>query len=172
MTFSTKLSAHCPAFRGEGGFTLVELLTAVAIAVILAAIAVPSFRALNRNMTIRSAADELVADIQFARSEAIRTNRTVTLSLNGRTWQIFIDTNNNQTLDNGEVLLREGTYSALITAQSSPMWFNFAPIGTITSSLVTFPADISLTTEDNQAQRLIRFPARASSPVTLTPSHE
>jgi len=171
MTFSTKriLSVHYPVPRSEGGFTLIELLVTLAIAVILAAIAVPSFRTMNRNMAVSNAADELVTGIQFARSEAIRTNRTVTLSFDGRTWRVFIDTNNNHVFDqDSEVLLRESSYSELMNAQQDTLWFNFAPLGTITSSLVTFPADICLTTADNQRQRQIRFPARASSPIIQT----
>jgi len=139
---------------------MTELLIVVAIAAILAAVAVPSFRTMSRNMAVRGAAGELVAGIQFARSEAIRTNQTISLSLDGRTWQVFTDTNGNREL------LREGAYSELIVSQNPALRFDFAPGGTAVSSMGPFPAAICLTTADNPpAQRQVLFPARASSPV-------
>lgn len=173
MTFSTKrkISARFPhpIFHNgrKSGFTLVELLIVVAIAAILAAIAAPSFRIMNRTMAVRSAADELVAGIHFARSEAIRANRAILLSLDGRTWQVFIDANTNRVRDNSEELLREGTYSELINTQTPALWFEFAPTGTTTSSTGLFPADICLKTSGDSpvVERRVLFPGRAASPV-------
>jgi len=175
MTSSTKWisslhsSRHVSRSGQDSGFTLTELLIVLAIAAILMAAAVPSFKSMNHNMAVRGAANELIAGIQFARSEAIRANQTVTLSLDGRTWRVFVDTKKNHALDDNEELLRESSYSELITAQNSALWFDFAPIGTITSSSGSFPATICLTTaDDSPAQRQILFPARASSPVVQT----
>jgi len=145
---------------------LTELLIALAIAAVLAAAAVPSFKSVSRKMAVRGTADELVAGIQFARSEAIRTNRTVSLSLDDRTWRVFIDTDKNHALNGDEELLREGIYSGLINAQTPALWFDFSPVGTTVSSTGTFPVGICLTTADSPpAQRQVFFPARASSPV-------
>ncbi len=167
MTFSTKLSARLSrsTHHDAGGFTLVELLIVITIAAILAAIAVPSFRTISRNMAVRGATNELVAGIQFARSEAIRTNQTVSLTLTGRTWQVFVDANGNDIRDNNEALLREGAYSDLINAQGAPLSFGFTPTGMIASA-AGFPAEILLATNDvPPVQRRVLFPSRAASPV-------
>src|SRR6266496_792796 len=67
----------------ERGFTLVELVTVVTIVGILAAIAAPSFRDFIIQQRIRNAAFELMADLTFARSEAVKRNATVTMSKTG-----------------------------------------------------------------------------------------
>lgn len=59
------------------GFTLIEMIIAIAVAAILVAIAVPSFLAQIDKNQVKSAADELYAQLQFARSEAVKRNRTV-----------------------------------------------------------------------------------------------
>lgn len=53
------------------GFTLVELMITIAVAAILAVVAVPSFtRAIHRNQ-VSSASNALLADLGYARAEAI-----------------------------------------------------------------------------------------------------
>lgn len=64
---------------GVRGFTMIEMLMAIVILAILAALAVPSFRNASLSSALGSAADNLMASVQLARSEAIKRNRVITL---------------------------------------------------------------------------------------------
>jgi type IV fimbrial biogenesis protein FimT len=63
--------------RRTRGFTTVELMVALAIFALIAAIAAPSFRVFVANQRLRSASFELVSDLVSARSEALKRNTPV-----------------------------------------------------------------------------------------------
>jgi len=56
--------------KRTGGFTLVELMTTVAILAILLVAGIPSFREWLRNTHIRTAAESIQNGLRYARSEA------------------------------------------------------------------------------------------------------
>ena len=58
--------------KKSDGFTLIELLVAIAIAAILVMLAAPSFKGLIQSNTISSNVNSFLADMRYARSEAIR----------------------------------------------------------------------------------------------------
>ncbi|MGZ4959180.1 MAG: GspH/FimT family protein [Methylomonas sp.] len=60
----------------QRGITLVELLVVLAVIAILAAIAVPSFTGMMQRQRIEGAAEGLVAALQNAKAEAIKTNNS------------------------------------------------------------------------------------------------
>lgn len=57
---------------GRFGFTLVELIVTITIVGILAALAGPALTALIANQRLSSQANELLSDLTFARSEAVK----------------------------------------------------------------------------------------------------
>jgi type IV fimbrial biogenesis protein FimT len=61
------------------GFTLIEIMVALAIVAILMSIAVPSFRDASLSSQLRSAANNLVASATVARSEAFKRNTPMTM---------------------------------------------------------------------------------------------
>ena len=65
--------------KKQTGFTLIELMVTVSILATVLAIGVPSFRSLIENNRIRSVTNDLVAALQFARSEAVKRGIPVTL---------------------------------------------------------------------------------------------
>lgn len=97
------------------GFTLVELLVTVTIVSILLAIGVPNLTDFIRNTRVRSATFDLLSDLNFARSEAIKGGSGVTLckSTDGIAcstgtagyetgWLVFSDCNTNGALDSSD----------------------------------------------------------------------
>lgn len=64
----------------QRGLTLVELMIGLAFLGVLLAVAAPSLQGMVTAQRMRSAASELVTDIQFARSEAVRLNRPVIMA--------------------------------------------------------------------------------------------
>lgn len=101
----------------ENGYTLHEALIALVIAGILTASAV-GFRRLVMHNKITTQVNVMVADLNLARSEAIKRGQTVTLcQSNTRTdctgssdwhegWILFADANNNRSLDDDEEPIR------------------------------------------------------------------
>jgi type IV fimbrial biogenesis protein FimT len=65
------------AKRPTRGFTIIELMTVVAVAGVLLALAVPSMREFAVRQRVKAINAELVTDLQYARSESIVRNRTV-----------------------------------------------------------------------------------------------
>ena len=72
------------------GFTLIELMIAVAILAILLTAVLPSFKAWIQNAKIRTATESLKNGLQLARVEAIRQNQGVFFRLDGTdsTWTV------------------------------------------------------------------------------------
>ena len=102
----------------ERGFTLLELMTALAVAAVLIAVGVPQLRDLTIQQRITGAAQDLHIDLALARNEAVTraTNVTVCPSAdlvactndgwgNGRL--VFIDTNGNGSVDVGELVVKQ-----------------------------------------------------------------
>lgn len=66
--------------RVTRGFTLLELLTAVAVAVILITLGVPAFQDMIINNRLRAQANTLISALHLTRSEAIKRGTTVYMS--------------------------------------------------------------------------------------------
>lgn len=84
--------------RKATGFTLVELVVTLAVAAMLVAMAAPAFSTYIKNNRIIAATNHLVAQLQYARSEAVSKGQPVVLARTGATakdlskgWIIYTD---------------------------------------------------------------------------------
>jgi type IV fimbrial biogenesis protein FimT len=118
------------------GFTMVELMMTVAIGVIVLTLAVPSFRYVTNSNRIAAEINGLLGDLQFARAEAIKEGKTVTVCVStdgatctgGEAWQggwiVFQDPTNFGVVDANENILRiQKTFSGTDTFVSNGISF-------------------------------------------------
>lgn len=103
--------------RCQRGFSMIETMVVIVIVAILASIAAPSFRTLLANYQVRTGAEAVLAGLQLARTEAIRRNVRVRITLgNGSGWTVLTDDGLTtiQTRDKGE-----GSSQATVTTTPS-----------------------------------------------------
>jgi type IV fimbrial biogenesis protein FimT len=103
--------------RNENGFTLIEMITTIAVLGIVLTIAAFSFKDVIWRNQVNVAANEFVTILSFARSEAVTRGQVVWVcrSSDGNTcntpaggWEagyiVFADANGNDTCENDELL--------------------------------------------------------------------
>lgn len=77
---------------GTGGFTVLELLTVVAIMAILAVVGFPSFQGMIERKRLEGAAESAAEFLRYARSESLRRNLDLVVTGDSSQWCIGIDT--------------------------------------------------------------------------------
>lgn len=78
----------------QGGFTLIEAMIAIALLALLLALGAPSLQNWLKNARIRTTAEEALAGVQLARSEAVRSNCIASFALtDGGGWEVERGTN-------------------------------------------------------------------------------
>lgn len=73
----------------DAGFTLMELMVAVAIAAVLAVIAIPNFGIFMANVRLKNSADDLYFSLQRTRMEAIRSGGRWMVNFSTTSYQII-----------------------------------------------------------------------------------
>lgn len=81
-----KILIEANKHRAQRGFTLIEAMVVIAIMAILAGTSVSSFVWLNQATQIRGATFDLIADLDFARSEAVKRNADVVVAPRNGAW--------------------------------------------------------------------------------------
>jgi type IV fimbrial biogenesis protein FimT len=143
--------------RHENGFTIIELMITIAVAALLLTLGVPALQDMVRNNRLVSQTNNLVADVQLARSEAIKRNTQVALcrsndldatpTCGGSTedwstgWLVFADANGNGTYESAsDTLLRigypSGTDATIFSNDTADANVTFAPDGTLNMGAV------------------------------------
>ena len=124
--------------RHSRGYSLVELMTVVAITGLLAALSVPSFARFLRSSQVNATFNELVADVNATRVNAVKFGHGVSIySASGTTdwstgWTISEDANSNGRVDSTDPVVRRHPalprgYTLLTTGPgplNAPLTFN------------------------------------------------
>lgn len=156
----------------QTGFTLIELLVALSVLAVLAALAAPSFADITRRMRVDTVREQFIGSMNLARTEAIRQGRRVVMRriepcaiANASSqwycgWNVFVDLDEDNALDPGELLLREVRgHSNVWIQRTNPVggaFIQFTRFGLPNQSGVSyqiFPAGQDVTDPTN-AQRI------------------
>lgn len=89
----------------ERGFTLTELMIGLAVLALLVSVTVPSLSGIFNRMRLTGVANELAADLQYARTEAVRRRAGVVLQ----------PTANGYRINSGALELKSVTFASGLT---------------------------------------------------------
>ena len=143
------------------GLTLIEVMLTLAIIAIIASFAAPSFNNLMRRQQVSGEADVLFSLVYFARSEAIKRNKVVTICKSddgmvcggswSNGWIVFVDNDKDGNRDSGEIFISSGKigegYQLGWTAFGSNNYIRFTANGLTLSQNGTFklcPSDLDV----------------------------
>jgi type IV fimbrial biogenesis protein FimT len=149
----------------QTGFTLIELMVAIFVLAVLLGLSVPNFRDFLRNSRLTAAANDLLADINLARTESIKRRQIVTVcgtdapgdatpscvapDANGfGAWVVFVDEDGDGVVAAAnDVLRRHEALPSGVNSRSNAGFVSYAdtgflrPIGTDASATRFFFCD-------------------------------
>jgi type IV fimbrial biogenesis protein FimT len=175
----------------QSGFTLIELMFTILVLAVLSVVAAPNVRDFLRNSRLTSAANDLLADLYLARTEAIKRRTVVTVCTAGDPnddaptcrppdaedfsgWIVFIDDadpdNPNGAWDEGEeIIRRRDPVPEGVTAASNGGFVSYADTGFLRSSGVV-PSATRVFFCDIRGNKKISGDLSATRAVTVEPT--
>jgi type IV fimbrial biogenesis protein FimT len=135
------------------GFTLLELLVAIAVLAIVAAIAVPSFTEIVRQNRATNLTNSMVSALNLARSEAVKRGAQASVSALESGWETGW-----QVRAGGNELRRWPTENASVTPSATTITFN--PRGRLAAT-----SGIQITVGVDTALRCVRVSLSGSARV-------
>jgi type IV fimbrial biogenesis protein FimT len=171
------------------GFTLLELMSVLAVAAIILAFAVPSFREFTLNARMTSAANDFLIGLQLARSEAVKRQQVVALCATDNPrdatpacgarftgWVVWADTDGDSIVDATEtVLARHDPLDPGLVVTSNGTFVSYGPNGFAQRTVAGVPAATAAllcdergdaASADTYRKRVITF-ARTGRPAIL-----
>ncbi|ARN72829.1 GspH/FimT family pseudopilin [Oceanicoccus sagamiensis] len=116
MSLPMQISRNSSSQR-QRGFTLVELMMTLAVAAIIMGVVLPGFNNLIQRTQMAADFNQLLGDLAYARSEAVKANIAVSIcptadqsTCSGtdwtKDWLIFTDNDSNRDRDGADTILR------------------------------------------------------------------
>jgi type IV fimbrial biogenesis protein FimT len=138
--------------KRSAGFNLVEIMIALAIVAVMMALAAPDLRDFMRNARISALTNDMMADLQMARTEAVKANRRAWFCVSdassqgicmGGGWtdkyrDVIVDLNNDNISNAGDLTVRHkiadssaGSPTATLTGGNATYGVTFLPSGVL-----------------------------------------
>jgi type IV fimbrial biogenesis protein FimT len=108
--------------KNRKGFTIIELLVVLTVAIIFVALSVPSFFSIRQNNNAVLLTNNFAGTLNYARAEAIKRGELVSVCASANTnqtacgnagswtngWIVFVDNDGDGVIDGGDEILRVG----------------------------------------------------------------
>ena len=142
------LRSLCYTFQSSGrcmmnkssllGFTLIELMVTVSVAAILLTVGVPSFREVIRSNRLSTCANEFVATLNLARSEAIKRGMRVSVRKTGSSWESGWEVFSDDKKGSGNYGIKDGSDETIRLSGSLPAGYTLRPNTNSFTNFISF----------------------------------
>lgn len=151
------------SLRKRRGFSIIELVTVVAIVAIMLSFAVPSFQEFVVNYRTSVQTNDLLADLALARGEAVKYSRPTQVRSTGGIWSdgwiVGTDLNSDGNIDGDEIVKRHGeaepdfTIAAGEDGGAAAPIVTFGPTGSVVTPAGNNPIEFAICRPDLDAAR-------------------
>jgi len=144
--------------RRVRGYSIIELVTVVAILAIMLGFGVPSFQEFVTNYRTSVQTNDLLADLAIARSEAVKYSRPTVVRAEGGDWSagwiVGTDLNRDGNIAGDEIVKRQGAaqedfvIAAGVQGGAATPTITFGPTGSVSLPAGNAPIEFSICRPD------------------------